>query len=116
MKQFFTPNLVRQLPVAVISGGLIAMIGFKSQTVHIPFLINVVLSLGLGWLQPRKGWLLALLQTLTILVTYSLFSNSSLLVPAQPEVARFAALLAVFPTLTGAFMGALLGRTIKDKQ
>jgi hypothetical protein len=113
MKQFFTPDLVRHLWVAVISGGLLVMIGFKSQTVHLPFLINVLLSLGLGWLQPRKGWVLALLQTLTIGVVYTLFSNSDLMVATNPDTARFTTYVAAFPTLTGAFMGAMLARAIK---
>lgn len=116
MKPFFTPDLVRQLPVAVVSGGIIAMVCFKSTTVHLPFLINVLLSFGLGWLQPRKGWVLALVQVLTLLVVYSLFSNSDLLVATDPRIAQFTSYLGVFPTLTGAFVGALLGRTLKESK
>ncbi|GAB3170247.1 hypothetical protein [Telluribacter humicola] len=116
MKPFFTPQLIRQIPVAVVSGGIIAMVGFKSETVHLPFLINVLLSFGLGWLQPRKGWFLALIQVLTLLIAYSLFSNSSLLVATSPDIARFTSFLGVFPTLAGALMGGLLGRTLKENK
>ncbi|TDB63492.1 hypothetical protein [Arundinibacter roseus] len=113
---FLTPSLMRQLPLAVISGLVIAASGFFSTSVHIPFLINILCSAGLGWLQPQKGWLLALVQLGAIIGGYFLIHAGELLPTDQPDVARFAMYLAAIPTFAGSFMGGFLKRAfLKEK-
>ncbi len=110
MDKLFTPVLVRQLPLAILSGLLVAAAGFVSEGVHLPFLINILFSMGLGWLQPRTGWVLALVQVGAVLAGDFLIEASDVLPPEHPDVARFAAYLAAVPTLTGSFLGAFMKR------
>lgn len=112
MEPFFTNSLLRQLPLAILSGLVIAAIGFVSEGVHLPFLINILFSLGLGWIQPRKGWALALVQVLSVLGGYLILNSAQLLEAEHPDVARFAAYLAAMPTLTGSFLGAFMKRAV----
>ena len=110
MDSIFTPSLLRQLPLALLSGVALALLNFKSETVHVPFLLNVVFSFGLGWLQPQRGWVLASLQVLTVVLLYLLLIQTEWLLPTRADIARFTTYLAIFPTLAGSFMGAFLRR------
>lgn len=110
MNPFLTPVFLRNLCIAAISGLVIAISGFKSESVHLPFLLNMLFSVGLGWLEPKKGWALALVQVAVIFASYYVFVGSDALVAERPDVAQFAAYLAAVPTLAGSFMGAFMKR------
>ncbi|MPR33440.1 hypothetical protein [Salmonirosea aquatica] len=108
MSSFFTPAFIRNLFIAAISGLIISFSGFRSEGVHVPFLFNMLFSVGLGWLEPKKGWALALMQVVVIFVGYYVFSG--FVVAERPDVAKFATYLAAVPTLAGSFMGAFMKR------
>ena len=110
MTLFFTPIFLRNLFIAVISGLIISISGFKSESVHLPFLFNMLFSVGLGWLEPKKGWALALVQIATIFISYYLVSGSDIVKAERPDVAEFATYLAAVPTLAGSFMGGFMKR------
>lgn len=110
MDSFPTPAFLRNLSIAAVSGLIISFSGFKSEGVHVPFLFNMLFSVGLGWLEPKKGWALALVQVAVIFISYYVFSGSDLLVAERPDVAKFATYLAAVPTLAGSFMGAFMKR------
>ncbi len=110
MKSFLTPGFFRNLLIAAASGLIISYSGFRSEGVHVPFLLNMLFSVGLGWLEPKKGWALALVQVVVIFVSYYVFIGSDLLVAERPDVAQFATYLAAVPTLAGSFMGAFMKR------
>jgi hypothetical protein len=112
MNNFFTPALLRQLPLAILSGLIISAAGFVSDGVHLPFLINILFSVGLGWMQPQKGWVLALVQVMSVLGGYVMINSAQLLITEHPDVTRFAAFLAAVPTLTGSFLGAFMKKAV----
>lgn len=114
MNSAFSPTLLRHLPLAVIGGVLITYLGCKSESVHYPFLLNMLFSIGLGYLQPRKGWVLALVQILTVFVSYGLILSSDTVFIEHPDVAQFATYLAPIPTLAGSFMGGFLKKAFLD--
>ena len=99
----------RHVFLTLIGAFGIALVGFYSSSVHVPFLMNFLVSVGLGWIQPKKGWILALLQIVLIGVYYLLISQLSWEIDAL-KIARFTSLLAFFPTLTGSFMGGFVRR------
>ncbi len=111
MKAFFNKSLVIHLVVSVISGIVIALAGFVSESVHFPFLVNLLFSIGLGWLEPHKGWLPAIVQVVTVLAAAYVISGYNLVEAEKPDVASFTALLGFLPALTGALMGAFFRRT-----
>lgn len=105
-------NTYRLIPLAIISGAAIIITGFMSETIHLPFLVNILLSLGLGWLAPQKGWILALVQAVSIVVIYLIITQTGMLVAKQADVADFTTYLSIFPTLAGSYMGAFLKRAM----
>lgn len=110
MDNLLTPSLLRHILLAILSGLIIVYSGLSSESVHVPFFLNMLFSIGLGWLQPQKGWILALVQIITILGGFFGFSSTGLLVSEHPDVAEFATWLAPVPTFAGSFMGAFLKR------
>jgi hypothetical protein len=74
----------------------------------------MLFSIGLGWLQPRRGWILALVQILTIFSSYALVVSTNTIGIEHPDVAEFVAYLAPVPTLAGSFMGGFLKRAFLD--
>lgn len=110
MNMLLTPSLLRQLPLAILSGLIILFSGFKSESVHLPFLLNMLFSVGLGWLQPQKGWVLALVQIATIFFGFFGVTLTNLLAAEHADVAEFATWLAPIPTFAGSFMGAFMKR------
>ena len=102
----------RHLAIALVGAFCIALVGFYSSTVHLPFLVNFVLSTSLGWIQPRKGWILALLQVVCIGLFHFALASSNWVSSTHTNIAQFTALLAFFPTLTGSFMGGFVKRAL----
>ncbi len=115
MKAFFTPQLFTHLVVSVISGIAIAVTGFVSESVHLPFFVNLLFSIGLGWLEPDKGWLLAITQVATVLLAGYLISANEWIEAIKSDVASFTAMLGFLPTLAGALIGAFFKRTLSGR-
>jgi hypothetical protein len=111
MKAFFTPQLLTHLVVSVISGISVAVTGFISESVHLPFFVNLLFSIGLGWLEPDKGWLLAITQVVAVLLAAYLISTYEPIEAFKSDVAGFTAMLGFLPTLAGALIGAFFKRT-----
>ena len=106
----FEKALKLHLLLAALSGLILLFVIGQSESIHISFLAIVLLSAGLGVLQPRKGWMLALVQIGVILIGYFLLKNNQSLMPSK--VAEFCTYVSPFPTLVGSFMGAFIKRAL----
>ena len=103
-------NLRLHLFIAALSGLVLLFIIGKSESIHISFLAIVLLSAGLGVIQPRKGWMLALTQIGIILIGYFLLKDNKDFMPSK--VAEFCTYVSPFPTFVGSFMGAFIKRSL----
>lgn len=97
--------------LALVNSFLINLVGFHSEAVHVPLLVNFLLSVTLGWMTPSKGWIAALIQAGGIILFYFFLSATQLMSPVKPGIAQFAAYIGVLPTLAAAFMGAFFRKT-----
>lgn len=112
MSSIIPGQILRFIPIAIISGIAIAVSGFLSETIHLPFLLNILFSIGLGWLAPQKGWILAIVQAVTITIAYFVIKQTNLITTEHPDIADFTTYLALIPTLAGSYMGGFLKRAI----
>jgi hypothetical protein len=103
-------NILRDLLITVISSVVVVVACFYGSTVHLPFLVGIITAIGLGWLQPQKGWILAIEQTVLVVVFYFLFERFQLLTPINADTTRFTALLQFGPAFIGSFMGGYFKR------
>lgn len=97
--------------LALVNSLVINLVGFYSEAVHVPLLVNFLLSVVLGWMAPTRGWIAAVIQGIGIILFYFLIANMRLLIASKPDIAQFAAYIGVLPTLAAAFMGSFFRKT-----
>ena len=84
---------------------LVALQGFS---IHVPYLAAMLSGVSLGWLQPRKGWLLALVQVAVLLAGYALYMDQFV----RKDLAAFSVFGSVGLILLGGLLGGVLKRNL----
>ncbi|MFN8354636.1 MAG: hypothetical protein U0Y10_09330 [Spirosomataceae bacterium] len=98
------------LLLAALNGILMVVVIAKAESIHVSLLVVTLTSVGLGVLQPLRGWLLALTQVLVIVVGFFIMKNDTAFMTSP--VAEFCTYASVFPTLVGSFIGAFMKRAL----
>ncbi len=108
---FFDRRLFINLGLTLLSSVIILVCIKLTPTIHLPYFITPALAAGLGFLEPRRGWFLALVQAALLWLGYRL------LVPtpdtyADSEVEAFGLYGSMILTFVGSFIGGLLKRAL----
>lgn len=108
---FFNRRLLVNIGLTLLSSALILVCIKITSTIHLPYFITPALAAGLGFLEPRRGWLLAVVQAATIWLGYMIF------VPtpdnyADSKVEAFGLYGSLILTFVGSFIGGLLKRAL----
>ena len=85
---------------------LVLLVAVQGFGIHIPYLAAISAGVGIGWLQPRKGWMLALLQVLVLGFGFAFFVND----PPRADLAKFSVYGSVGLILVGGLLGGVLKR------
>ncbi|KAB7726134.1 hypothetical protein F5984_24975 [Rudanella paleaurantiibacter] len=83
----------------------------QSPVIHWPYLMASISAAAIGFAEPRRGWLLALLQASALLIGYYGFTDQ----PAQSgqkELEAFNLFGSVGLTFVGSFIGSILKRSM----
>ncbi len=104
---FVDRRLLLNACLTVMSGLILLYIIKKSPVIHWPYLWAAASAVGLGFLEPRKGWVLALLQALLILLGYYVVVGPDPLRTHQ-EVEVFSLFGSVGLTFAGSLIGSVL--------
>ena len=104
-------RLLINISLTLFSSVLILVCIKITPSVHLPYLVTPALATGLGFLEPRRGWLLAVVQAVTIWLGYTL------IVPTPDsyrdgEVEAFGLYGSMILTFAGSFIGGLLKRAL----
>ncbi|WP_273214558.1 hypothetical protein [Runella zeae] len=110
MDSLWNQKFVRDLLLTVVLSVVVAVACFYGPTIHLPFLVGLIVGLLIGWLQPRKGWILALLQVGLIIGWYFVIEAAHWLTPFDADATKFTALLQFFPVLVGGFLAGFIRR------
>lgn len=107
----FDHRLRINLGLALLSSVLILACIKITPSIHLPFFVTPALAAGLGFLEPRRGWLLAVVQSTVIWLGYRL------IVPtpdnyADDQVEAFGLYGSMILTFVGSFIGGLLKRAL----
>lgn len=94
----------------LLATGLIVAVIYGSEIPHLGLFITLVVSFVGGWLEPRRGWLLALGQVVIVVGFYWLNESGRWLTPADAESALFVSHVSIFTTLVGSFLGGFVKR------
>ncbi len=107
---FWNRSLLLRLVLAALGGFLILVLVIVRQGygIHVPYLAAVLSGVALGWLEPRKGWILAVFQVVVLWLAYTLFLDDSL----KNDLSAFSLYGSLGLILVGGLLGGVLKRNV----
>jgi tetratricopeptide (TPR) repeat protein len=107
----FDKRLLANFILTFFTTGLLLWIIRKADSIHLPYLLAVIASMSLGFAEPKKGWILALVQGSLLWIAYTFLAQ----VPqsgAKQELENFSLYGSIILTFVGSFLGAFLKRAL----
>ncbi|MCP9764704.1 hypothetical protein [Lacihabitans soyangensis] len=81
--------------------------------IYISLLFIILFSLVYGLLEPQRGWILALIQIVLVILGYWILRFSGF-VAVKPDEAIFVTHVSFFPSLAASFLTSFLFKSTKD--
>lgn len=109
---FFNVRLVINIILVLANSILLLVIIKWADVVHWPYSLAAVSAAIIGFLEPRKGWILAVLQATILWIGYTFFTST----PengGKQELELFCLYGSIFLTFLGSFVGGILKRAAK---
>lgn len=107
----FDKRLLANFLLTFFTTGLLLWIIKKADSIHLPYLFAVIAAMTLGFAEPKKGWILALLQGTLLWIAYTFIAE----IPqsgAKKELENFSLYGSIVLTFAGSFLGAFLKRAL----
>ncbi|GAB3776398.1 hypothetical protein GCM10028818_21940 [Spirosoma horti] len=108
---FFDRRLFLNAGLTVLASSILLYLIKISPVIHWPYLWAASSSVGIGFLEPRKGWAVAILQALTILVGYYVIVG-----PDQLSTHREVETFSLYGSIGLTFAGSLIGSVLRKAQ
>lgn len=108
-RRFFV-NMV----LIIFTSGILIVVIKDAESIHLPYLVAVFSALSIGFVEPQKGWLLAILQSVFLVGGYFLFTK----LPesgGRQEVENFSLYGSVILTFAASFLGSFLKRAMNTE-
>lgn len=96
----------------ILINSIILLVVIKKATViHLPYLLAAVAAAIIGFLEPRKGWILAIIQAATLWIGYTFFTTIPQTSGAR-DLETFGLYGSIILTFIGSFIGGVLKRQL----
>ncbi|KAA9357725.1 hypothetical protein F0P93_04250 [Larkinella humicola] len=108
---FFNTRLIINTLLILSNSALLLFVIKWADVVHWPYFLAAVSAAIIGFLEPRKGWILAVLQAAFLWIGYTFFTAS----PengGKQELELFCLYGSIFLTFLGSFVGGILKRAV----
>lgn len=107
----FDRRLLINLGLTLLSSVVILFCIKVTTAIHLPYFVATVLATGLGFLESRRGWVLAIAQAAMVWLGYMIF------VPtpdgsADRDIENFGLYGSMILTFVGSFIGGMLKRVL----
>jgi len=103
--------LVRNIFITICTAALIAYTNFHAETGYYSMSVIALSSFLIGFLEPRRGWILALIQGAIVIGFYLLKPIK----PVSEDLAMFTSYITVGISLIFGFVAGGLGRLFEKK-
>ena len=113
VKPLVDKRLLVNSGLVIFTSALMLFIIKNATSIHLPYLIATLTAICIGFVEPHKGWILAIMQCIFILGGYYLFTE----IPAnggKKELEYFCLYGSAILTFMGSFLGAFLKRAINN--
>ncbi|WP_338872409.1 tetratricopeptide repeat protein [Spirosoma sp. SC4-14] len=108
---FLDRKFLSHVALILINSTILLVVIKKSTVIHLPYLLAAVAAAIIGFLEPRKGWILAIIQAATLWIGYTFFTT----VPENNnarDLETFGLYGAIILTFIGSFIGGVLKRAL----
>lgn len=111
---FFDRRLAINMAMIIMTSALLVYVVKNAESIHLPYLVAVFSAISIGFAEPYKGWLLAIMQCILLLAGYFLFTA----LPddrARQELENFSLYGSMILTFAASFLGGFLKRALNMK-
>ncbi|WAC14087.1 hypothetical protein [Dyadobacter pollutisoli] len=108
---FLDKKLIASMVMVVFTSILVILVVKKAESVHLPYLVAVFSAIAIGFVEPHKGWLLALMQCIVVLSGYFLFTTQPETTSGR-ELENFSLYGSVILTFVASFLGGFMKRAL----
>lgn len=111
---FFDKRLAVNMGMIIMTSALLVYVIKNAESIHLPYLVAVFAAISIGFVEPYKGWLLAVMQCILLLAGYFLFTSR----PddqARQELENFSLYGSMILTFAASFLGGFLKRALNMK-
>ena len=105
--------MIKSIVLALFGLGLIYLALIKSENVHWPLLAIMLTAIGVGFVNPTKGWIVVIVLTL-ILIIFGFAFESFSIETVNNKIVRFLCYISFLPALFGGFMGKYFSKIFKN--
>lgn len=110
-QMFLDRSLLKHAVLTTFNAVLLIVIIKETSVVHWPYLTATASAAAIGFAEPRKGWVLALLQVALLLIGYYGVAG-----PATSKVDLEVELFCLYGTIGLTFVGSFMGSILKRAQ
>lgn len=111
---FFDKRLLTNIAFVLINSMVLLIIIKKSPVIHWPYITAASSAAAIGFAEPRKGWVLAIIQSVSLWVAFTFFTDH----PTNNELQGLEAFNlygSIGLTFVGSFIGGILKRAMKPR-
>lgn len=111
---FFDKRLAINMVMIVMTSALLVYVIKNAESIHLPYLVAVFAAISIGFAEPHKGWLLAIMQCVLLGAGYFLLTSR----PddqARQELENFSLYGSMILTFAASFLGGFLKRALNMK-
>lgn len=111
---FFDKRLAINMVMISLTSVLLVYVIKNAESIHLPYLVAVFAAISIGFAEPYKGWLLAIMQCILMLAGYHFFTD----LPedrARQELENFSLYGSMILTFAASFLGGFLKRALNMK-
>lgn len=108
---FLDKRLAANSVLIVVTSAIIIVEIKGAESIHLPYFLAVISAISIGFVEPVRGWLLAICQCVFLLAGYFLFTD----IPenaGRQEIENFSLYGSCILTFAGSFIGGFFKRAI----
>ncbi|GAB4035281.1 tetratricopeptide repeat protein [Spirosoma jeollabukense] len=108
---FFNRKFISHALLILVNSAILLVVIKNATVIHLPYLLAAVAATVIGFLEPKKGWALAILQASTLWLGYTFFTTTPQASGAR-DLEHFGLYGSMILTFIGSFIGGVLKRQL----
>ncbi|CAN5128777.1 hypothetical protein BH09BAC4_BH09BAC4_48890 [soil metagenome] len=108
---FFDRKFISHALLILVNSAILLVVIKNATFIHLPYLLATVAATVIGFLEPKKGWALAILQASILWLVYTFFTTT-LQASGARDLEHFGLYGSMILTFIGSFIGGVLKRQL----